>query len=352
MQGERGAMSEPRRERPALGPARVGIVLSAVVLGLLVALVMVRLARVSPLPPAPYDERALGPLPAPGGSWEVLVREDQNLRGALPTEAFLATLSPNQPDDAIALDRAGVEAAFEGVDMSEIDRFVPLLDALYDGTPMLDGCRDWLVGCEGFGGVGAERRAELVVLARWLAGDDEGARSLLARALIANHGLTRSGRSVAAQMMSLTALGRAVVLAMALSRAGFTLGADVRAALVTVATGEVDLARGWIAEVLRAERALQTSGQEGLRERLFFDRAHAARLVYESQERCIAYARDPAAPRPTPVVPPVTGPTAWMVSDTVSVIFVESMLVDCAEQIDQARTTRDEAQRRARSLIE
>jgi hypothetical protein len=322
----------------------------AVVLGLLVALVVVRLARAPALPPAPYDERALGPLPAPGGTWEVLVREDARLRGELPTDALLAVTDPTQADDAIALDRASVEAAFDGVDVAEIDRFVPVLDALYDGRPMLDGCRDWLAGCPGIGGLRAAQRAELLVLAGWLAGDDEGARTLLAHMLIANEGLARSGRSVIAQMVGLSALGRAVVLATALARAGFALGPEAHAALASIATQEIDLARGWIAEVIAAERALRTAGEERILERLFFDRASAARLVYESQERCIAYARDPAAPRPPPVTTPGSGPTAWMVSDATSMIFVESMLVDCAEPIERARTLRDDARRRARAL--
>ncbi|GAB4198604.1 MAG: hypothetical protein OHK0013_08000 [Sandaracinaceae bacterium] len=343
-------MSAPNDERRAFHPARVTIGAIAVLLGLLVALVAVRLARPTVLPTAPYGEAALGPLPAPGGTWDVLVREDARLRSALPTDALLSLTDPSQADDAIALDRAAVEAAFAELDPAELDSFVPVLDALYDGRPLLDGCRDLIAGCPHIGALRAEQRAELLVLSRWLAHDDEGGRALLVRVLIASEGLARSGRSVNAQLVGLTALGRAVVLATALARAGFTLGPEAHAALASVATGEIDLSRGWIAEVLAADQALRTVGQERLLERLFFDRATAARLVYESQERCIAYARDPTAPRPPPVTTPSSGPTAWMVSDTVSMIFVESMLVDCAEPIERARTLRDDARRRARAL--
>ncbi len=318
-------------------------------LALLVAIVGVRLAQERPLPPAPHTSEELGPLPAPGGPWDTLVREEARLRVTLGPDTLRDRLAPDQPDAALVLDRDAVALELAEVDLAELDRLIPILEQLYGAGPIVDGCADPLAGCSGLTTLRAQHHAELVVLVRWLAGDDEGARALLAGALVANAGLTRTGRTVITQLVGVSALTRAVNLAVALAQAGLVLGPVVEGALASVAREEPDLGRGWIGEVLLAERTLHTVGSGSVAERLFFDRTEAARQVYATQEACIAYARDPGAPRPAPVAAP-TGPSHWVLSETTSLAFMEAMLVDCADPIDRGRGRLETARRRAASL--
>jgi hypothetical protein len=157
---------------------------------------------------------------------------------------------------------------------------------------------------------------------------------------------------VITQLVGLVAIARGATLALALRRAGLAPGPELEDALAEVARAEVDLGRAWIGEVVLADRTVRTLGGETIAERLFFDRAEAAGLVFASQEACVAYARDPSAPRPAPVAVPGSGPGSWMLSDATATLFVEAMLIECAEPIERAREHLATARRRARAALE
>lgn len=325
-------MSDKARKESAF---RVVLAAIAGVTLLLGAIVAVRLAREPAVPAPPRPLAELGPPPA-GGPWDVLVRERRHLERAPGPDALHARLLDSVADETLVLDAPMRES------LAELDRVAfaplpPIVEAVFSGAPLEDRCTDAAPRCPGIEMLRAAQAAELVVLDRWIAGDRRGAASLLGRVLAASLELARTGRAVMAQMVGISTLSRAAGLLVVLVRDGLVLDPALALVLERVERQDLDLGRGWIAEMSVAEHALRTIPDDGILERLLLDRGVAARAIYDAQERCVLYARDASAPRPASLPLP-SGQSSLYLSTATELAFIEALLPDCAPMIDEARS--------------
>lgn len=329
------------------------IVLGAIgVLTLLfVAVVAIRLARNDDIPHPPIGLDSLGPLPT-SSALDVTAREASRLtatRGPPGPEVVHDRFLEATADDALVLDDA-LRTAMASIPPTQRDDRARLVDAIYSGAPMEDRCNDLDASrCVGIEIMRAAQSAELVALDRWLAGDREGAGLLLTRMLVASLELARTGRAAMSQLVAIAALLRATGLAVILQRDGLVFDAALTAALEAVLATEIDLGRGWIMEMHRAEHALRTIPPGGTVERLALDRGSLARAVYAGQEACVRYARDPSAPRPTTLPLPASDDT--LISSDTELAILDAIVPDCAQLIDGARTRTTRVHARARLAL-
>lgn len=325
------------------------IVLGAIVivLSLLAAVIVVRLARPAEIPHPPIGLEVLG-TPPPTSATDVIARESRRLTSPPGPDEVHQRFLESSPDADLVIDDA-LRAAIAGIDRARLDDLGRLVDAIYTGAPMGDRCADLDARCPGLEILRAAQAAELVLLDRWIAGDREGATRLLIRLLLSSMELARTGRAVMTQVVAVSTLLRATGLVVMLQRDGLTIEGPLRAALEPVADPSLDMGRGWIEEMHRTERALRTLPPYGIVEQLAFDRAAAARAIYVGQEACVRYARDPSAPRPAPL--PLPTPSGAFVSSQTELALIEAILPECERMIDSARSRLDRSRDRARVLL-
>lgn len=325
------------------------IVLGAIVLvlSLLAAVVVVRLARQAEIPHPPIGLEVLG-TPPPTSALDVIARESRRLSVRPGPEEVHERFLESSSDDALVVDEA-VRAAMREVDRAHLDDLAQLVDAIHSGAPMGDRCADLDARCPGIEIVRASQSDEIVVIDRWFRGDRHGASALLTRMLVAWLELAQTGRAVMSQVVGVSTLLRATGLVVMLQRDGLVIEGPLRAALESVADAPIDLGRGWIVEMHRTEHALRTLPPHGLVEQLAFDRAATARALYVGQEACVRYARDPSAPRPAPL--PMPTPNGAFVSSQTELALIEAILPECERMIDSARSRLDRSRDRARVLL-
>jgi hypothetical protein len=116
-----------------------------------------------------------------------------------------------------------------------------------------------------------------------------------------------------------------------------------------VADAPIDLGRGWIVEMHRAEHALATIPPYGVIEQLTFDRASTARALYAGQDACVRYARDRSEPRPALLPLPMADDA--FVSGQTQLALIQAILPECERMIDSARARLDRSRARARVLL-
>jgi hypothetical protein len=316
----------------------------AVIVLLLVAIVAARLGREPTIPPPPRSIAELGPLPA-AGPWDVLVREARPLeRGPRPDDLH-ARLAHSVTDESLVLD-ASMREAVAALDPTALAPLGPIVEAIFSGARFEDRCVDVTGRCPGLEMHRAVQAAELVILARWIAGDRAGAASLLGRVLAATLDLAQTGRAVMPQAVGVATLVRAAGLLVMLARDGLAPDASLLAVLERIERDEVDLGRGWITEMSVAEHTLRTVPVGGTIEALLFDRGRLAADVYDAQEACVTYARDPSAAVPAPL--PLPAGTLH-VSGATEIALIEALLPECTSMLDETR--RRHAQARARVAL-
>lgn len=311
---------------------------------LLFAIVLARLGREPTIPPPPRSIAELGPLPA-AGPWDELVRESRLLEDPSTPEPLQDRLTHSVTDDSLVLD-ASMRESLASVDAARFAPLRPIVDAVFSGARFEDRCADPSAGCPGLEMLRAVQAAELVILERWVAGDRASAASLLLRVLAGSLDLAQTGRAVMSQAVGVATLVRASGLLVVLARDGLALEAPLLGVLERIEREDVDLGRGWIREMSVAEHALRTVPVGGTLEALLFDRGQLAREVYDTQEQCVTYARDPSAAVPASLPLPVE---SWYVSSATELGLIEALLPDCGPMLDETR--RRFAQARARLAL-
>ena len=197
--------------------------------------------------------------------------------------------------------------------------------------------------------MGWARDIQALAIAAWHRGDAEAAVVLLAH--LAEQGLAwaRAGRSVVGTLLGLVVLDESFLWLDAISSESGSLSVRSRTVAQSVLSEPIDLARGYIGEVVQAAQQLEELNQQTpVLERLLFDADASAGTIFAYQSECVVFARDRDAPRPVP-------PSFSLIDRAVNSVGVrvsESILFPCDRPIDDARERVDRVAAIATRLVQ